>query len=373
MKIFFYINVLGGGGAERVVANLANQLSRNKHDVSVVTSYLVDNEYALDMGVKRYQLEEEKYQDSFLQRNIRRVWHLRKLLKREKPDVLISFMAEPNYRAIVASFGLTTKTIISVRNDPNREYAGKIGAFLGRNLLPLADGCVFQTEDAKSWFPAKLQNKSKIIFNAVREDFYQVKRNPIKGTVVTCGRLNEQKNHKMLIEAVEKVVQNNKDVCLHIYGDGDLKNELEQLIENKDLKGVVVLKGATTDVESVLASADIFVMSSDYEGMPNALMEALAVGVPCISTDCPCGGPRMLIKEGENGCLVPVNDSVQMANVLEKLLINQDFKYKLGEKARERALEYRPEKIFREWLDFIIGIVNSEQKGHKYEETINQN
>ena len=200
-----------------------------------------------------------------------------------------------------------------------------------------------------------------------------MKRNPIKGTVVTCGRLNEQKNHKMLIEAVEKVVQNNKDVCLHIYGDGDLKNELEQLIENKDLKGVVVLKGATTDVESVLASADIFVMSSDYEGMPNALMEALAVGVPCISTDCPCGGPRMLIKEGENGCLVPVNDSVQMANVLEKLLINQDFKYKLGEKARERALEYRPEKIFREWLDFIIGIVNSEQKGHKYEETINQN
>ncbi|MBQ2901203.1 MAG: glycosyltransferase family 4 protein [Agathobacter sp.] len=358
MKIFFYINVLGGGGAERVVANLANQLAVVNHDVTVVTSYLIENEYTLNKGVKRYQLENEQYQDGFLQRNIRRVWRLRKLLKRENPDILISFMAEPNYRAIIASLGLRTKTLISVRNDPNREYAGKIGNLLGRYLLPLADGCVFQTEDAKNWFPLKLQNKSKIIFNAVREDFYHVKRNPVKGTIVTCGRLNEQKNHKMLIQAFEIIAQKFEDVNLHIYGEGNLRNELTEFIQSKGLEERVILKGATSDVEGVLASADIFVMSSDYEGMPNALMEALTVGVPCISTDCPCGGPRMLIKNGENGLLVPVGDSIEMADGIERILVNKEMKNRFGQNARESASLYHSDRVFREWQTYIEGVCN---------------
>ena len=358
MKIFFYINVLGGGGAERVIANLANQLTDTNNEVAVVTSYLINNEYTLNSRVKRFQLEECTYQDNFIRRNIRRVYRLRKILKKERPDILISFMAEPNYRAVLATVGLPTKTLISVRNDPNMEYIGKIGSFLAKNLLIHADGCVFQTSEAMEWFPQKLQKKSRIIYNAVRPDFYSVEREPIKGRVVSCGRLSKQKNYSMLIKAFEEVVKKNSEAILCIYGEGDLKKELENEIESKNLQNRVFLKGSTNNVPAVLKNAEVFVLSSDYEGMPNALMEALTVGIPCVATDCPCGGPRMLIENEKNGILVPVNDSMHMADALEKVLSNEELADRLGKKARKSAVAYQSDKVFSDWLRYISEIVN---------------
>ena len=177
MKIMFYINTLAGGGAQRVMANLANMFAEKRNVVAVVTSYPVENEYPLNKEVARYNLSKERVA-SKLRRNIDYIVSLRNVVKREKPDVLISFMGEPNYRAVMATRGLPIKTVISVRNDPNREYPGRISRFLGQNLLPLADGCVFQTEEARNWFPEKLQSKSRIIMNAVKTEFFNTVNDP---------------------------------------------------------------------------------------------------------------------------------------------------------------------------------------------------
>lgn len=353
LKILFYINTIGGGGAERVMTNLAKQFAESNCEVIFVTSFPVEREYPLDDRVQRYSLEEQEIKQSRILKNLTRIKKLRNLCKKHKPDVVIAFMAEPNFRAICATRGLPVKTIVSVRNDPNKEYAGKLGHFIGKRILPLADGCVFQTEDAMKWFPTQLQKKSRIIYNAVKPEFYRIEREPVPGRIVTCGRLTGQKNHAMLIDAFANVSKDYQDLHLHIYGSGELKDLLQKQIDSLGLQERVLLMGATNHVPEVLRTTDIFVLSSDYEGMPNALMEALATGVPSISTDCPCGGPRMLIENEKNGLLVPVGDQEAMENALRKMLSDRVFTEATGAEARRRAVEYLPEKIFEEWRGYI--------------------
>lgn len=353
MKIAFYINAIHEGGAERVMVNLASNFANEGDNVILITSFKDSWEYPYSTKIKRYILEENKTFRSTIKRNIFRILELRKVLKVESPDCIVSFMAEPNYRAIIASHGLKIKTIISVRNDPNKEYPGKIGNLLGKKLLPLADGCVFQTSEAQRWFPKKLQDKSQIIFNAVKEDFFEINRQVVKNTIVTCGRLEEQKNHKMLINAFELVLKKHPDAKLMIYGEGKLRSDLTELIKSKGIEQNVLLCGNSNNVPEVLSKAEIFVLSSDYEGMPNALMEALAAGVPCISTDCPCGGPKSLITDKVNGRLISIKNEQQLANVLVELLDNKEMATGLGTEAQKRAFEFSPSKIYETWHKYV--------------------
>ena len=358
-KIMLYINTLQTGGAERVISQLANRFADAGYDVGMVTSFPCEQEYPVDSRVKRYNLEEKEIKQSRVMRNVTRISKLRKLCKMQKPDVLISFMQEPNFRAVMATLGLPVKTVVSVRNDPDREYAGKVGRIVGKYILPMADGCVFQTEQAKAWFPVKLQKKSTVIMNAVNETFFRVTREKT-ADIITTGRLTAQKNHAMLIHAFSKIAQKHPNQNLLIYGAGELESELMAQIQALGLDGRVLLKGKTTDVPSVLAGAKMFVLSSDYEGMPNALMEALAVGVPSISTDCPCGGPNALIRQGENGLLVPVGDAETMAEAMDRLLSEEAFAEQLGNCAREQAVQFKPEAVFAQWKAYVESIVNDE-------------
>ena len=351
-KLMFYINMLSTGGAERVMSQLANHFSRAGYEVHLVTSFPVDGEYPVDEDVHRYTLEAQELNQSRLMRNISRIAKLRKLCKKIKPHVLISFMQEPNFRAILATAGLPVKTVVSVRNDPNREYGGTLGRFVGKYIMPLADGCVFQTAQAQAWFPQKLQKRSAIILNEVNESFFKTERTGAKH-VVSLGRLSAQKNYAMLIRAFGRIAGKHPDQDLLIYGKGDHAEMLEQMIGELGLQERVKLMGVTTKVHDVHSKAGVFVLSSDYEGMPNALMEAMAVGVPSISTDCPCGGPEMLIRDGENGLLVPVGDEEAMAAALDKLLSDPHLAQKMGEQARADAQRYTPEKIFKKWKAFI--------------------
>lgn len=352
-KILFYINAINGGGAERVMVNLAKYFSENEYETVLVTSFQDTWEYPLGAKVRRLTLENEELKQSRIKRNLSRIKKLRLICKQEKPDVLVSFMEEPNFRAILATRGLPVKTLVSVRNDPNKEYAGKLGWFVGKVLLPMADGCVFQTGDAQKWFPKRLQKKSKIIYNAVKEDFYSVERKPIRGEIVTCGRLTEQKNHKLLINAFAKVQKAYPFAVLKIYGEGTLREELQDQIDALNLNEKVFLMGATNNVAKALETADLFVLSSDYEGMPNALMEAMAAGVPCISTDCPCGGPRELFAETLSDKLVQCGNVEELAEKICKALEAAEN----GMKEKNRAEIFKPDRVNQTWKNYIDRLI----------------
>ena len=354
----FYINAIHDGGAERVMINLADYFSRQGYKTILVTSFRDTWEYTVPNAVKRITLEEHEIKQSKLKRNITRIKRLRKLCKDEKPDILVSFMAEPNFRAILATWGLPVKNLISVRNDPDKEYAGRVGHIVGKYLLPFTDGCVFQTKEAKNWFPKRLQKKSRIIYNAVKEDFYHVERHPVPGEIVTCGRLEEQKNHALLIAAFSKVVERYPEARLKIYGEGSLRGKLQQQIDALGLHEKAFLMGATNYVEKVLETADVFVLSSDFEGMPNALMEAMAAGVPCSSTDCPCGGPRELFGPKLDSLLVPISNSKQLTDALLHFYqFNSNQKDKLGEKIKKQAQFFLPNTVNHNWYSYIEKLI----------------
>lgn len=352
-NLLFYINSIGGGGAERVIVHVASLFSKNGYNVIMVTSFSKKNEYPLEAGIKYISLEKADEKQSWIKRNISRVVKLRNICKKEKPDVVISFMAEPNYRALVATFGMKVKNIISVRSDPNYEYAGIIGNFLGKYLLPVADGCIFQTEDAKNWFPKKLQKKSRIICNAVREEFYEVNYKPVSDRIVTCGRLEEAKNHKLLIDVFTAIAAKYPEAKLLIYGEGKMKDKLQKQISKNGMDNRIQLMGRTNNVAEILAEACVFILPSIVEGMPNALMEAMAVGVPCISTDCPCGGPRMLLRAEKTGILVRNNDQTEMVNALDYFLENKERRLSYGRNAKRAAEKYRSKYVFQEWKEYV--------------------
>ena len=353
MKIAFHIHSLTKGGAERAVANLAEAFVKKGHDVSVITSIKNSSEYPLSDGVMRHVLTEKPNNESFYFRYIFLSRQLRKLCKKENYDVLVCFISGSTLRGFIGTLGLKTKIVTSVRNDPKYEYAGTFGRIMMKYVLPLLDGCVFQTKDAKDSFPAKVKDKSTIIFNAINPQFFSVERKPVNNKIVSCGRLAVQKNHELLIRAFVKVHESIPESYLEIYGKGEKESEISNLISTLNVGNYIFLRGETSDIKGVLSEAEMFILSSDFEGMPNALMEAMAAGVPCISTDCPCGGPRSLIHDGVNGILVPVKNEDALKDAILKLKRNDDLRMKIGQESAKSSRSYTIDNVGNQWLDYL--------------------
>lgn len=357
MKLMFYINTIAHGGAERVIVNLATQLSERGHECILVTSFITPEfEYKYGEKVQRIAMTERRILNP-LKRNIKYIFTLRKAIKSYQPDSLIAFMPEANFRSLVATFGLKTKTIISIRSNPSWEYKTILNKLLAKTLYRIADGIVFQTEEARQWFPKKIRNRSTIIINQVDKLFYETKYSGERHDIVVTGRLIAPKNHSMLIRAYMSISDKVSDRLL-IYGEGKLQKVLEQQISSYHLENKIQLMGTTDDVPNAIKSAKLFVLSSDFEGMPNALMEAMALGLPCISTDCPCGGPRILFGEDLKDCLVPVNNKLAMATKIQELLADEEKRDKIARLCRQQAMLFRPEVIITRWEDYIRKIVN---------------
>ena len=356
--LMFYINAIHDGGAERVMLQLAKRFAGAGYRSVLVTSFVDSWEYPVPEGVERISLERQQQEQSRLKRNLSRIKALRRLIKGYRPRAVISFMAEPNFRAVLASAFLPVKVIVSVRNDPEREYAGRLGRLVGKLLLPLADGCVFQTEQARSWFPKRLQRKSKVIMNQVDERFFTPAKAGTEGYVMTAGRLTGQKNQAMLIRAFASIA-GEVEQELRIYGEGELRGELEELIASLGMEKRIRLMGASDNMPEALAGAGLFVLPSDYEGMPNALLEAMASGLCCIATACPCGGPEAVIEDGISGRLIPVGEETALRDAMLELLRDEDKRREMGAKARRRAESFRPQAIFEQWRQYVESILGA--------------
>lgn len=369
-RIAFHLNCLEQGGAERVVTNLAHQFYAEGYEVFIATEWFGENEFQIDEGIQRVHVgltEEDKRQSRAVQ-IVRRVTHLRQFVKKYQPDVLIAFAQKANYRALMATVGMKVPVIISIRTDPVGHYDSLADKIQIPLLFPRAAGCVFQTQGQKEFFPEGTQRKSRIILNPINDKYIGVPR-PEKRTktVVQSGRLVDFKNQLMLIRAFVKVHEKHPDYDLKIYGgdsfDGT-KELLEALIAEKHAESFVTLMGASDELEKVLNDAAVYAFSSDWEGLPNALLEAMALGLPIVATDCPCGGPRTVIQDGYNGLLVPIMDEDAMAEGICRLIENPREAERMGENARKIGAAANGQAVFEQWRDYIRMLTgDTEQKG----------
>lgn len=309
MNIAFYLGSMNNGGAERVVANLSNHLC-GKHRILILTSVRKKPVYELDERIEMRALDGQEHPPgNKIKRNIARIHSLLRELKTFQAEILISFLSEPCFRSLLVKRWIGIPVIISQRNDPQEEYKSLLYQLLMRWLFPRADGFVFQTELQKTYFSERIQTKSKVIVNPVAEEYRSAEyKYPLSHEIISIGRLDTQKNFPLLIDAFQKFVKRYTDYKLYIYGEGPERIRLEAMIRKKGLEDAVFLSGRTEDIKEKLLSSEFFVLSSDFEGMPNALIEAMSMGMPVISTDCPCGGPAELIEYPDMGILVKTGD-----------------------------------------------------------------
>ena len=358
-KIAFHLNCLEQGGAERVVTNLANRFSKEGYQVIIATEWYGENEFQIDPKVRRVHVglregDEKKHR---LIQFMLRVKYLRKFLKEEKPDILIPFARKALYRGLMAAYFIKIPVLISIRTDPAGHYEERSDKIQIPLLFPRADGCVFQTEGAKEFFAPRLQDNSRIILNPVNAKYIGVPRPEKRSkTVVQSGRLVDFKNHPMLVRAFVNVHRKHPEYDLKIYGgdsfDGT-KEILEGLIKELHAKDYIHLMGASDSLEKDLADAALFAFTSDWEGLPNALMEAMALGLPIVATDCPCGGPGTIMTNEVDGLLIPIKDQQALEDAMNRLIEDPEFAERLGAEARKIADRANDQAIYEQWRDYI--------------------
>lgn len=360
MRVICYINKIGGGGAERVMSVLANGLSQRGHDITLVTDYSVADEYYVAETVQRIVLDGEfrgATRKGRIQRTLRRIRQLRRICKMTDADMIVSFIRDSNFRAILATRLLKTKNVISVRIDPKIGYKSKKTAALARMLYPLADGTVFQTAEAQAWFSKDIQEKSSVIFNPVSDVFYQIHGSPLKEKrIVSCGRLEKQKRFDLLINAFQCVCDAFPEYTLEIYGEGSMEKALQTQIDSIGMQNRIFLMGRSKDIPNAIKDASLFVLSSDYEGMPNALMEAMALGLPVISTDCGGGGARALIENGVEGLIVPCGDPEALAKAMRDMLANVQRMKAMGEQAKQKGMQFSADNVVSQWETYFLRV-----------------
>lgn len=367
-KIAFHLNCLEQGGAERVVTNLANQFVKEGYEVLLATEWYGENEFQTDSRVRRVHvglLDGDDKKNRAVQ-FLLRVKYLRRFMKIEKPDILIAFAQRANYRALMASFGTNVPVLISIRTDPVGHYDAWSDKLQIPLLFPRAAGCVFQTEGQKEFFAPFLQKNSRIILNPLNDKYIgQPEPEQRKKEVVQSGRLVDFKNQPMLLRAFVEVHKKHTDYILRIYGgdsfDGT-KEILESIIAKHHAQDYIKLMGASDTLEKDLTDAAVYAFSSDWEGLPNALLEAMALGLPIVATDCPCGGPRTVMTDGVNGLLIPIKDQKALEQGINKLIENPEYAQKLGREARNIARTANAQAIFEQWQDYIEEICRKKRK-----------
>lgn len=348
-RIMFATASMIRGGAERVVSILANHYAAAGWDVSILMLLHSHVGYELDPTIRIIDISNDKVNAGL--RFPKLVMQGRKILKEVRPDVLVSFMDNVCLVMGFAIRGLGIRHVTSERIDPSgirRNFA--LEKVLER-IYASSDCCVLQTKRAWGYFPESVRSKSRIIPNPIEVSC------PASGTkrprIVTAGRLSPQKNHMMLLEAFAGFVKGHPDYTLDIYGEGALRNALEQRITSLGLAGSITLRGNAPHLHEEISDAAMFVLSSDYEGLSNALLEAMMMGLPCISTSC--SGSDEAIEDGVNGLLVPVGDSDALEDAMGRLADDEGLALMLGRNAMVSAGRFKADNVIRLWTDAIEG------------------
>lgn len=353
MKCLFVMPGMDFGGAERVISILSGEWCGKGHEVKILlTKTPAKSSYGLDSRVELLSCCEEGKQSGIPHAGT--VKAIRSYCKSWKPDVVLSLCSGVAGLTAIALTGLDIPFIYSERNDPNRKDPRMLYKILRKIVENRATRYVFQTTGAQECYPQKVRAKSVVIMNPLDTKGFPVHNfGTERKEIVTVGRLEPQKNQKLLIDGFSLIKENFPDYTLTIYGEGSLRKELEAYAEEKGLRDSVLLPGTKSGIQEYIKDASLFVLTSDYEGVPNALIEAMAIGLPCVSTDCSPGGARELIHSGENGVIVKCGDPKALADAMTALLEDRDLAAKMGRNARKISQRVEKGLVSEAWLELM--------------------
>lgn len=360
MHIAILIGSLNKGGTERVAVNLIDYLISRGHQVTLVTQYKKCDEYPLNNAAKRIisDITEAETTKNRLTNFYRRFIKLRRIWKSEKPDVILSFIGKNNFMALLTNCFLPASIAVAVRAAPKVEYPTVTERNAARLLFRYADGVLLQTEASRSFFPAKVNKKAVVIRNPMNPRFFRKRyEGEREKTIVAVGRVDENKNHRMLIQAFSQIAMNYPEYHVIIYGEGDLRNTLTKEAAALGLAKRVHLKGSSDKIYEDIYQAGIYVLSSDTEGSPNTLIEAMLLGLACIATDCPSGGPADLINHGENGLLTPPQNVDKLKENLQYLIENPHLAEQLGKNAHSLQSTFDPQIVNVAWEKYLTDLM----------------
>ncbi len=378
MRLSLIIPTLADGGAERVLAVLANEWAEHGHTITLVTvGSRIDDRQPLHPAINRVALDMMRGSATAAQaigNNWVRVKRLRAEIRRSRPDAVISFLSSTNVLTLAATRAMGTPVIVAERIDPRAEPISRFWAATRRLLYPRADAVVVQTSDAGEWaaqfLPAK---KVHVIPNPVakpRVDADPVARSThrpawLKGPnrrVFAAGRLAPQKGFDILLRAFARCRDEHQDWSLVIFGEGDERGRLEALAAELGVETAVTLPGHVPDAARVFPYGDLFVLSSRYEGFPNALLDAMTCGLPVIATDCP-SGPRQIIRHGVDGLLVEPNSVDDLHAAMHQLMSLPDLRHRLASRAVDVRERFSVPRVMRQWNALLDRCSRGSQSG----------
>ena len=356
MRITLIIPSLSRGGAERIMSALANLWAEQGRAVTLLTFDHGDTPaYRLSPVIEHRRLgllatSRNAAQGFF--RNLWRVRRLRRAIRESKADVVISFMDITNVLTVLATRGLRTRVVISERIDPSLHDIGRAWSALRRLTYGYADAVVCQTDPALRWVQHRVHINGRVIPNPVVAPMARTGAERGAGaqapTIVAMGRLVPQKGFDLLLQAFAQIASRHPEWTLKIIGTGPLRAELERQAAELRIADRVQLVGELADPFPLVGAAELFVLSSRFEGFANALCEAMAMGLPVISFDCP-SSPAEIIRHGENGILVPAQDVPALASAMDHLMGDAALRRRLASRAPEVLSRYAPEKILALW------------------------
>lgn len=359
MKILFVNTDIGYGGAEKMIVWLANQCVEHGHEVTFFTYRDEREMQPLSTKVKHVhvQLENEGAGLSMF----KTIMHLHKFIRKEQFDVGIAFLSPSILRLAIAAIGTKIKLLFSHRADPyyrvlNKSLKLKVFGHLNKWAFNRADYYVFQTKMAQKYFCQNIQNRSTVIANPIHPLVRTIERKGnVEKRIVTVGRLDlKQKRQDILIEAFNIITDKYPEYVLEIYGSGEDEIAIKNMSKSNSR---IKLMGKTDKVGQVIQNAAVFVLSSDFEGIPNALLEALSIGVPCVASDCSPGGAAMLIDNNVNGLLVPRSNAKAMAEAISFMLENSQKSENMAIKAMNVNKTYSENIISEKWVRVIENLI----------------
>lgn len=347
LDIVFVSNAMANGGAARVISVLAAELVARGRRVGVAVYRSHEGEYILPCGVG---MEYGSTASSRVSKLRRIVW-LRDVARRNPRATIVAFEYFVNMQTIIACAGLPNRVIVSERNDPARVGAGFPNGWLREWLYRRASVLVCQTRDASAFFSNKV--RKTVILNPIKEDLPGPWKGERRKTVVSFCRLEAQKNLPLLLRAFARFRESHPDYTLEVYGDGHEHDALAALAEELGLSSSAAILPGRPDVHDAVRDAAMFVLPSDYEGLSNSMLEAMAMGLPVICTDCPCGGARMVIRDGENGLLTPVGDEGALLAAMCRVADEEGLAGRLSHNGSALREALSAEKICTQWMDVI--------------------